>query len=327
MSSRPQARKLRSSEMDTSVCLSVLDHIHTSFTSLGVDVEINFTGGDPLLRRDIKELIAHATEIGMTVGVLGNPGLLTEERASELKNAGLQAYQVSIDGMEQTHDRIRGKKGAFRSAVRAIRLLNKTQIKTKVMFTLNRINANELIQVIELVTREQVDVFAFARTVPIGAASLEMSTFAPAEYRELLIQVDAIYSALEAQGVKTHFSRKDNLWRLLHWELGKFDPQIINDGIVRGGCSVGYKSLSILPEGIVYACPRLPIPIGDIHTQSILDIFLESDTLEKLRRIEQHEKCSSCPLLLYCRGCPAMAYAVKGDYFAGDPQCWRLIEE
>lgn len=327
MSSRSQVQETRPTEMDTSACLGVLDHIHTSFTSLGVGVEINLTGGDPLLRMDIAELIAHATELGMKVGILGNPSLLTEKRASELKKAGLQAYQVSIDGMEQTHDRIRGKKGAFCSAVGAIRLLNKMQIKTKVMFTLNRLNVDELIQVIELVTNELVDSFGFARTIPIGAASLEMSAFSPTEYRDLLMKVDAIYSSLEAQGVKTRFSRKDNLWRLLHWEMGKFAPRKGNDGIVRGGCSVGYKALTISPEGIVYACPRLPVPVGDIHAQSILDIFLESDTLENLRCIEQHEKCSHCPLFLYCRGCPAMAYAVMGDYFAGDPQCWLEVDQ
>jgi radical SAM protein with 4Fe4S-binding SPASM domain len=316
---------MASDEMGTVECLKVLEQIASSFHPLGVSIKVNFTGGDPLLRSDITTIVAHAVGLGMRVGILGNPDLLTEEKATALKSAGLQSYQVSIDGMEETHDRIRGVSGAFKSALEAIQILQGAGIESLVMFTLNRANANELDKVIELVVNEGASSFAFARTVPIGKATQAMSAFSPEEYRNLLLKADALYSRLEDQGVETRLKRKDNLWRLLHLEMGKMDP-VAGDGIVRGGCVVGYKALSISAEGVVYACPRIPIPVGNLRRQDLLDIFLGSPILEDLRQIEQHKKCRLCPLFLYCRGCPAVAYAVTGDYFGADPHCWRTDE-
>lgn len=85
----------------------------------------------------------------------------------------------------------------------------------------------------------------------------------------------------------------------------------------------GYLGLSILENGTVLACRRLPIPIGKVPHQRIRDIFILSRKLNEMRRIERLEKCKDCELLLYCRGCRAVTYGITGDYFKPDPQCWK----
>lgn len=72
---------------------------------------INFTGGDPLLREDIFDLIGYARKKGILVGILGNPNHLDYETACKLKKLGVSRYQVSIDGLEDTHDRLRDREG------------------------------------------------------------------------------------------------------------------------------------------------------------------------------------------------------------------------
>lgn len=89
-------------------------------------------------------------------------------------------------------------------------------------------------------------------------------------------------------------------------------------------CSVGNNALTIMPDGTVYPCRRLPIPIGNILIDGLFAIWYDSEVLWKIRNPKNIQgKCRDCDLLVNCRGCRAMAYFSSGDYLAEDPQCWR----
>lgn len=316
-------------ELSFENCLKVLDDFIETTKKWGARGIVTFTGGDPLLKPEIYELIKHANSNGLSVGLLGNPNLLDNEVASKLKDAGIVRYQVSIDGMEKTHDRLRGRDGLFKDTLRAIRVLNEEGIRSVVMFTLSKENSRELIDVIRLVSEEKVAAFDFARLVPIGSgAQLKEQMLTPLEYRNLLLEVLDEYQTLQENGSQTRFGRKDHLWKLLYYELGLFNkPNQEEQNLIYDGCAIGSRTVSVLADGTVYACRRLPVAIGKVPDKSIREIFINSPELNRMRAAEKMDKCGQCELLNYCRGCPAVAYGVSKDYFAPDPQCWREVKK
>jgi radical SAM protein with 4Fe4S-binding SPASM domain len=84
--------------------------------------------------------------------------------------------------------------------------------------------------------------------------------------------------------------------------------------------------MTILADGTVLACRRLQIKIGNVPDQLLREIFISSKNHRRMRACERMEKCGKCRLLPYCRGCMAVAYGAKGDFLAGDPQCWKVTD-
>lgn len=312
-------------ELEIKECIKIIDDFSNMLKRWGISGIINFTGGDPLLKPEIFDLINYAVKNMLYVGILGNPNKLNLKTAKKLKKAGIARYQVSIDGLEKTNDSFRGKEN-FQDSIRAIRLLNKVGISSVVMFTLSEQNANELIDVINLVANEGVSVFDFARIVPIGSGkNLKESILTPQRYHALLLRILEEYKKILEKNQHIHFGRKDPLWKLLYSELGLLKHPSVpeNKDLIYGGCAIGINHLSILADGTVYPCRRLPVKIGKVPEQSIRDIFIESDILNKMRESISIEKCGQCELKQFCRGCRAIGYAFTGNYMSKDPQCWK----
>lgn len=308
-------------ELSKGDCIRVLDSFRFFCDSMGVGGSINFTGGDPLLRSDLFELVAAARQRDFQIGILGNPFLLSKEKVSELKSAGVSMYQVSIDGLQDTHDDWR-KLGSFAATLEAIKNLKDGGIPVLVMMTISKKNMNELLPVMELVGSLGVELFSFARICSVGNSTmLQEAVLAPLEYRQLLVDAESKVEDLKANGVTTVYSHKCHLWTLLEYERGKLILPT-NKEIVYFGCSMGIAHMSILADGTVMACRRFPSIVGKVPEQSLRDIFL-SKTMDQYRDISRLELCGNCNLLNLCRGCPAVAYGHSGRFTAPDPQCWR----
>lgn len=314
----------REKELPLETCLKIIDDFHKMILTLNVSGRINFTGGDPLIKQGIYKLIEYAAQKNIVVGILGNPELLDYPTALKLKELGVIRYQISIDGLEETHDALRSP-GSFKRSLEALRVLNQVRIPSVVMFTLSKFNAKDLIPIIRLVAKENVYLFDFARLVPIGSGKdLKNEMLEPLEYREILLHVLEEYRRLQEKGVRTIFGRKEHLWKLLYTELGLWRPfPTKKEKIIYNGCSVGINLLTILSDGTVYSCRRVPIPIGKVPEQSLLEIFLNSEGLNTLRQEEKIEVCNQCELWQFCRGCRGVAFGTFGSYFAPDPQCWK----
>lgn len=325
MRDEPSYESELENELPYGDCLRVLNDFLDTTKAWEARGSIHFTGGDPLLKPEILSLVDYATKSGLSVGILGNPNLLTPEAARRFKEIGLVRYQVSIDGMKKTHDELRGREGLFQETVEAIRLLRNASIRSVVMFTVSRVNMGELIDVIRLVAKEGVSAFDFARLVPIGKGTqLQNQMLTPSDYRDLLLEVHREYIKLQEEGYQTRFGRKDHLWKLLYYEMGLFrKPKFEVPHLVYDGCAIGNRTISVLADGTAYACRRLPIKIGQVPEESIREIFIESEELNKMREIEKMEKCGECELSNYCRGCPAVAYGATKNYYSADPQCWK----
>jgi len=309
-------------ELDHKNSLKIIDEFAELGKRWNTPLRINFTGGDPLLRKDFFNLIKHARGYGIKVGILGNPYHLNLKTAKKLKKLGIFRYQLSIDGTKKTHDFFR-KKGSFDCTIKAIEILNKVDIPSVVMFTLSPLNSKDIFDVIELVAKENVKIFDFARLVPIGNGSeIKDGTFKPLEYRNLLLKILEKYKKLKDKGCKTYFGRKEPLWSLLYYELGLIGPLSKEKEKVYGGCAIGIM-LTLLADGTALACRRLPLKVGKYPEESIKDIFVNSNKLNEMRNFNKIKKCKECELVQYCRGCRAMAYANGNDWFGPDPQCWK----
>jgi radical SAM protein with 4Fe4S-binding SPASM domain len=330
MHDSPTYKNEITNELSKDDCLKVIDNFSNMLDTYKIPGRINFTGGDPLLKEGIFDLVNYAINKGIKVEFLGNPDKIDYKMAKRLKAAGICRYQISLDGLEETHDTLRGKKGAFKDALRALRILRDACISTVVMFTLSKANDNDLIEVIRLVAKKGVSTFDFARLAPIGSGSgMSDQILSPLKYKQILLNVFDEYRRLKESGCSTHFGRKDHLWKLLYSELGlfRFPDNFNSSDIIYSGCGIGINLLVVLADGTVLPCRRLPIPIGNVQKNSLRDIFIYSNKLNELRNEDLLEKCRDCDLLRLCRGCPAVSYGIYGRWTAPDPQCWKKVEK
>lgn len=312
-------------ELPFAGCLKILDDFERFTKNLRVCGRINFSGGDPLLREDIWELLYETRRRKFHIGIIGNPNFVTEETSRRLASTGVESYQISIDGLAETHDRLRGKKGLFDDSIRALKILKATGIETCVMLTLSRDNITEVNALMEYLGEVGINSFSFARISAVGAGKkYQTRQILPLEYRDFLIRVEQKVEELKRKGVTTKYGRKCHLWKLLESEKGHLslpdDKKTIYDG-----CTIGITGLIILADGTVYACRRFPSPVGKVPEQKLLDVFLHSKQLNEYRNSSLLKKCSRCELGQLCRGCPAVAYGAHGSWREEDPQCWKQL--
>lgn len=293
---------------------------------------ISFTGGDPLLKpgffkilEEIKKLKESGQEFSLRM--MGNPYHLNNEVAKDLFKFGILYYQLSIDGLKDTHDAFR-KMGSFQNSLKAISILKENGIKPMIMFSLSKKNFRDIFPLMKLMVDVGVQAFTFARIVANGRGrdrfKKEEEQFTPEEYKDFLREYFELKQELIKKGVKTKFPEKDHLWSLFHYERGELQTK--NDNIVYSGCSMGVNCPSVLADGTVYACRRFPSPVGKLPEEKLIDVFL-NDKFCDYRDVNKLEKCRRCELLNYCRGCPAVAWGLSGSHLSKDPQCWKVVPD
>ena len=169
------------------------------------------TGGDPILHSDFWRLLELMKQHSVPFTILGNPFHLTDEVCRKLKEYGCEKYQLSIDGLRQTHDWFR-KPGSFDTTLEKIGCINRAGIRSVVMTTVSGTNIDEVPGIIDAVVAAGVNVFAFARYCP---TSEEKDVgIEPLRYRKLLSDCDRKFMEYEAAGCQTYFNKKDHLWTL-----------------------------------------------------------------------------------------------------------------
>ena len=281
------------------------------------------TGGDPILHPNFWELLETFHEHNIGFSILGNPFHIDADTCRRLKVLGCEKYQLSIDGLRETHDYFR-KPGSFDATLNAVKTINDAGICSVIMSTVSGRNIHEIPGVIDVAVERDAEVFSFARYCPTHEG--ETNGITPSEYREFLGLCDEKFRYYESRGCRTYFDRKDHLWTLYDHGRGRFTiPESAERGIIYGGCNCGNAHLTILPTGEVYACRRVKgSKVGNALTDRLADLWLNE--MERYREYNRFVKCSRCELLAYCRGCPAVATGTHGDFYAEDPQCWKEIQ-
>jgi len=302
-------------ELSLSELILIGDKIDSTLKKWDIDGTLSITGGEPFMVMDkLFPLLQHINSLEAIThfDLLTNGSLLDEGILLDLKGfKKLRRVQVSLEaGNRELNDQIRGN-GSFEKTLSAIRLLKKNDFQAAVMMTISNINKNEVEPLVDMLKREGVDTFSAERFIPEGVGSnLKDEFLAPEEVKNVF---ESIYSlAMKEDGIRIL------LYRPLFALLNGSDPTV---GAL---CSAGNNALTIMHDGTIYPCRRLPIPIGNAVTDSFYKVWYTSKVLWNLRNpVNIKGKCSGCDFIPICRGCRAMAYALTGDYLAEDPQCWR----
>jgi radical SAM/SPASM domain protein of ACGX system len=278
------------------------------------------TGGDPILHSHFWEILELLKDRNIPFTILGNPFHLTDEVCHRLKELGCEKYQLSIDGMRETHDSIR-KPGSFDTTIEKIDVIRRAGIRCAIMTTVSGTNIKEIPDIIDLIVSKHADLFAFARYCP---TSFEKSThIEPLEYRDFLGKIWQKFE--QYKDSDTTFNLKDHLWTLFLYEKGLFKiPEDADKEVIYDGCNCANCHMTIIPTGEVMACRRFVSPVGNVFRERLYHIY-KGEKMDVYRQYEKFEKCSKCELLRFCRGCPAVAYGYTHNFYAPDPQCWKEV--
>lgn len=306
--------------------LKILDDISDFENKYNFGVNDFFiTGGDPILNPDYKKLLFELKKRGKRTYIMGNPETLTPEVIKVFKDAGVRQMQMSMDGLEETHDFYRGKDN-FEVTVKALELLDKYDLPGTIMFTLTGENKDELIPLMNYAANNtKAKGFAFDLVCGVGNAkdiSLQLSKEEVKKYFELYLDEK---KKIKASGKQIRISEKSKFFQLIHYDNDEFYPYDIDEFSAIGGCYVGFTCYTILADGSVAACRRFPTIIGKMPEQKMEDIFLGNDLLKQFRRAENYETCGKCMFYKSCRGCPAVTYGYTQNPLSDNPLCFREL--
>jgi radical SAM protein with 4Fe4S-binding SPASM domain len=278
----------------------------------------NVTGGEPFLRPDFWEILAQMGETPFEVYILSNGTLITSEMARKVASLGVKGVQVSLEGPEKVHEEIRGQ-GSFEAAVEGINNLLDAGVPVSLNTTLSRLNAPFFPELVDLAVSWGVPRLGFSRLVPYGRGlTLGHQSLSIREVKDFYEK----FLFLKVPGLT--ITSGDPVAS----QLRSPPPEDDLEDIPLGGCAAGVSGLTLLPNGNVIPCRRLPVPLGNVRKESLRELWAASPVLERLRdRSQYHGKCGRCRRWANCRGCRAIAYAyslAKGtpDFLAEDPQCF-----
>lgn len=288
--------------------------------SLGKKVILVLSGGEPLLREDILEIIRYGDKKGILM-VMGTNGTLINTRfARELKENGLKRIGISIDSSKaEKHDKVKNVPGAFEAALKGIESCKKARLPFGIHTTITNKNFNELPEMIEFADRIGAVSYHIFFQIPIGRASAK-DTVSRSTYRDLLYYIRSVRGKVNTILKPTCAPQ---FYRMLSEDKTEVPlPRGLLDTISRG-CIAGISYCRVSPDGTLTPCPYLPAEIGNIRSDNFLKMWQESSVLNLLRNSYSYsEKCKVCSHRHVCGGCRARAYTETGDILSPDPMCW-----
>lgn len=307
--------------------IEVLDQLDTFSKKWDIQFK-NFAimGGDPLLASDFFPFAEELVRRGKKISLGGNPDLLTDENLEKLQKLGVTSYQISLDGLEETHDLMR-RKGSFQASVEGYKKLARYNIKGSVMATLTPLNIDEFFQLIDFVFYEtEAKLFAFDFVSQVGEGTQFSCAFTPEQVLELsrrYLKVKEEYGKIKPE---FHFSEKPGPMRMLRIADESY-VKILDEGETApiAGCLIGNNSIDILSDGTMLSCRRFPEIIGRVPKDNIEDILLGSEILKKYRRPQFWEQCGKCIGWNICRGCPAISYGESKEPFKAFSLCYAEL--
>lgn len=286
--------------------LAILDDLRGFCREHQVLGQVSFSGGNPLLYPHFLELYQAAVDRNLRVAILGNPA----PRAMMEKIVAIQKlefFQVSLEGLPEHNDYIRGK-GHFARVLDFLALLQELGIYSMVMLTLTRDNMEQVLPLAERL-RDRVDLFTFNRLAMVGEGA-SLQSVRPQDY------ADFLRTYLAAARENPCLSRKDNLMNIILCQ----ENQPLFGGCAGYGCGAAFNFFAILPDGEAHACRKLPSYIGNVFAQSISAIY-HGEPARKYRA--GSAACAACRIRPVCGGCLAVVHGFGLDVFKDkDPYCF-----
>jgi radical SAM protein with 4Fe4S-binding SPASM domain len=333
------------SELGTDECFRVIDDI----AAFAPECLTILTGGEPLLRRDILEIVRRASERELWVVVGTNGVKITENLAKRLAEAGARGLSLSLDALDpDRHDRFRKVRGAWRNTVEGAEILHRAGLPFIVQTTAGSHNLGELEAIADFAhDRLAAKVWNLYFLVPTGRGQF-VSDMTPVEYDEVLASLYRIQRKYTGRMlvnakcaphyIKTVLEQARVRAKDVEGTFSATAPPVERaeagpaswPGVspIRtysggaGGCPAGTHYMGIRPNGDVTPCPYLPVFAGTLRSSSLSELWTSSELFTGIRqRTSLGGRCGECEMNAHCGGCRARAYGMTGDLMAEDPLC------
>lgn len=296
-----RAGRPRPKELDTAECIEVVD----ALAELGTR-EISLIGGEAYLRKDWVTIIAAIKRHGMYCAMQTGGRLLTEARLTAARDAGLDGIGVSIDGLEELHDKIRGVPGSHRMALEAVRTARSLGLTVSCNTTIGVQTIAQLPALMDLLIEHGITHWQVQLTVAMGNA---------VDNEEILLQpymIDEVIPLLSRLSLE---GRERGLLMIVGNNIGYFGPhEHILRGAAKGmtpywtGCAAGQTVIGIESDGVIKGCPSLATngyAGGNVRDRSVRDIWLNSDEMHFGRMREKQQLWGHCQDCYYADACKA----------------------
>jgi radical SAM protein with 4Fe4S-binding SPASM domain len=307
----------RKNELTTKEALALCEQ----FPDLLVQ-EVDFTGGESLLRPDWKEIVLSLKDLKIRTNLLTHGVDLTPERISEMAEAGISCVGISIDGLEKNHDFMRRRPGAFNRTLHSLDLMNQAGMKFNVITTVTSQNVNEIPALMEILQQYGTKAWRLQPLIPLGRVKDSL---------ELTIENETIFKIGQFIRENKKKAREKGL------ELKTADglQYIFEEDKTATrkpwlGCPAGWCTCGITSDGKVKGCLSMPDELveGDLRKNSLWDIWFNPDAFSYNRKFVQSQlgaNCLDCDMKENCKGgCSVSSYAATGA-FHNDPYCFYNI--
>jgi AdoMet-dependent heme synthase len=298
---------------------------------------IIFTGGDPLQRRDLYELMDYAAERKIRFAV--SPAVtdaLTYETLLKIKNAGASSISISLDGASrETHDTIRRKAGTYDRTIERIGDALKLGINVQVNTAIMRQNLHELPQMFSLIRRLGVRTWELFFLIRVGRGST-LEDLTPSEYESVCrFLVRASCYGMTIRTVEAPFVRRvasqmaekedgwdDTVFDRLQCDLVEAEGEPTGPSTIRArGTLDGDGIVFVACDGSIYPGGLTPYGLGNMKTSNLSEVYRNNPILGRIRKREVDGYCGTCHYKEVCGGSRARAYSHFGDPLGSDPAC------
>ncbi|MFO0891899.1 MAG: TIGR04053 family radical SAM/SPASM domain-containing protein [Isosphaeraceae bacterium] len=283
------------------------------------------TGGDPLKRADIFDLIGHSVGRGLETAITPSPTpLATTEAISRLKDAGIHRMAVSIDGADAaTHDALRGVAGSFTQTQRMMADAKAMGIPVQVNTTLNPSNYDQLEAIADMLADQGIVLWSVFLIVPVGRATQSLRLTAE-QYEAAFARLYAL-SLRQPYGIKTtegmHYRRFVAQQMVKSRQAGA-RPTGQRPRYLTMGINDGKGVMFVSHTGLIHPSGFMPLVCGMFPFNGVVDVYQRSPIFRRLRLPDSFEgKCGYCEFRNLCGGSRARAFNVTGDPYAADPAC------
>ena len=294
-------------ELTTNECRRIIDDILV-FSSPTVIL----TGGEPLLRDDIFDIINYGNEKGLRLVIAVNGTLLTREKAGALKDGGIKRVSLSLDGKDKaSHGAFRGAEGSFDAVVKAAEILREVGLPFQINTTVTRLNSDDLEAIYGLTRSMGAVAWHVFLLVPVGRGEgLKGEELDAKMYEDVL---EKLYRMETRNEIEMKVTCAPHYYRIVK-EKGETPKS--------AGCLAGKSFLFISHRGIAQPCGYLEVPSGDVRAMGVRKVWEESPVFRNLRDLSTYKgKCGGCKFLRICGGCRARAYELTSDILEAEPLC------
>lgn len=301
------------------------------------------TGGDALMRGDLLELAGRASELGLSLAVAPSvTPLLSSQTLAPLRERGVKVVSVSLDGARPgTHEGIRRVEGHFEATLSALRLLRSHGFTVQVNTLVARENADELPDIARIVKEVGATIWELFFLVRVGRGTA-LDELSPDENEDVChFLYDASRYDFIVRTVEAPFFRRVVAWRKgapdadsqARYSLGPLYERLVSrlrellgepvsePRAQTKGTRDGKGIVFVSHDGEVYPAGFLPLPLGNVRRESIVEIYREHPLLKQIRAGRFHGRCGACEYADLCGGSRARAFASSGDPLGADPAC------